>query len=101
MEAHLILQVPHSVFVSELFIRGSCLGQNAALKATHVEEEVGVVLGVDGDKGVLPLDGGDGARQAVLDVPEHSSAWQEAQWEAGLCVPPLSGLPPQVDIVFH
>lgn len=50
------------------------LGEDAALKATHVEQQVGVVLGVDTDKAVLPLDGGGGARQPVLDVPEHSSA---------------------------
>lgn len=35
---HLILQVPNTIFVSELLITGAALWQNAALKATHVEE---------------------------------------------------------------
>jgi hypothetical protein len=35
-------------------------GGRAYLKAVHVEEDVGVVLGVDRDEGVLPVDGGQG-----------------------------------------
>jgi len=71
---HLVLQVPDAVLVHELLVDGAALGQEAALEAGHVEEEVGVVFGVDGGEGVLPLDGGDGARQAVLDVPEDGTA---------------------------
>ena len=70
--AHLILKVPDAVFVSELLVGGACLGQNAALEPAHVEEEVWVVFGVDRDEGVLPLNGGYGARETVLYVPEHS-----------------------------
>lgn len=44
---HLILQVPHTVLVSKLLIAGAALWQYAALKATHVEEQVGVVFAVD------------------------------------------------------
>lgn len=45
--AHLILQVPHTVFVSKLLIAGAAFWQYAALKTTHVEEQVGVVFAVD------------------------------------------------------
>ena len=65
----------------ELVVCRSTLGQYATLKATHVEEEVGVVLAVHRHKGILPQDGGDGTRQSVLDVPEDS--------------------PAQVHVVFH
>ena len=63
--------------MGELFVLHAALGENAALKSTHVEEEVGVVLAVHGDKAALPLRGCDGARETVLDVPEHSTttAW--------------------------
>ena len=77
--ADLILQIPHAIFVGELLVGSPGLGQDATLKTTHVEEEVWVVFGVDGDKGVLPLDGGDGTRQSVLDVPEHSSAGEKTE----------------------
>ena len=67
--------------MGELLERRSDLGQDAALEAAHVEENVWVVLAVDGDKRPLPLDGGDGARETILYVPEDS--------------------PAQVDIMFH
>lgn len=73
------MQVPHTIFVSELFIGSSGFGEDATFKATHVEQEVWVVLGVDRDKGILPLYGRDGARETVFNVPEHSSAWEEAE----------------------
>lgn len=53
---HLVLQVPNTVLVSELLIAGATLWQDAALKATHVEQQVGVVFAVDRHKAVLPLD---------------------------------------------
>lgn len=56
---HLVLQIPHAVLVGELLVTGAALWQNAALKATHVEEQVGVVFAVDGHKAVLPLDRSD------------------------------------------
>lgn len=71
---YLILQIPHSVPVRELLVRGAALGQDAALKAAHVEQEVGVVLAVHRHKAALPLDGGHRARQTVLDVPEHCAS---------------------------
>ena len=40
----------------------------------RVEQQVGVVLGIDADEGILPLDGGDGMGQSVLDVPENGTA---------------------------
>lgn len=59
--------------MSKLFIAGAALWQDAALKATHVEEQVGVVFAVDRNKAVLPLDCGNRSGQTVLDVPEHST----------------------------
>ena len=57
------------------FLRcGSTLGEDATLKPRHVEEEVGVVLAVDRDEALLPLEGGDRTRQTVLHVPEDCSA---------------------------
>lgn len=55
-------------------MHGSDLGKNAYFEAVHVEEEVGVVLAVDGDEAALPLDGGQGARQPILDLPKGSPA---------------------------
>ena len=49
----LILQIPDTVFVCELLVAGAALGQDAALKATHVEEQIGVVLAVHRHKAVL------------------------------------------------
>ena len=58
----------------ELLVGGAALWQDAALKAAHIEQQVGIVLAVDGHKAAAPLDAGDGARQPVLDVPEHRTA---------------------------
>ena len=44
--AHLILQIPDAIFVSELLVRGPSLGEDATLETTHVEEKVWVVFGV-------------------------------------------------------
>lgn len=71
--AHLILQVPDSILVSELLIAGATLGEDAALKATHVKEQVGVVFAVNRHKAVLPLHSGHRSGQAILDVPKHCS----------------------------
>lgn len=74
LPAHLVLQVPDPVLVGELLVAGAALGQDAALEAAHVEQQVGVVLAVHGHKAVLPLHRGHRAGQTVLDVPEHSTA---------------------------
>ena len=55
--------------------------RTAHLKPTHGEEQVGVVLGVHRDEGVVPVQGGERARQPVLHVPKGGAA--------------------QVDIVLH
>ena len=52
--SHLVLQVPDAVAVSKLIMCRATLWQNATLKATHVEEQVGIVLAVDRHKAVLP-----------------------------------------------
>ena len=33
------------------------------LESVHVEEDAGVVLGVDRDEGILPIDGREGTRE--------------------------------------
>jgi hypothetical protein len=53
----------------------------AYLEAGHGEQEVWVVLGVDGDEGVVPVKGGEGAGQPVLHIPKDGAA--------------------QVDVVLH
>lgn len=60
--------------MGELLIAGAAFGQNATLKTTHVEQQIGVILAVNRHEAVLPLHCGDGSRQAVLDIPEHSTA---------------------------
>ena len=55
-------------------MHGATLGQDATLEAAHVEQQVRVVLTVHRHKATVPVDGSDGARQTVLDVPEHSTA---------------------------
>lgn len=69
--SHFILQVPDTIFVSELLIAGAALGEDATLKATHVEEQVGIVFAVDWYKAVLPLYRGHRPGQTIFDVPEH------------------------------
>lgn len=44
---YLILQIPDAIFVCELLVAGAALGQDATLKATHVEKQVRVVFAVD------------------------------------------------------
>ena len=65
--------------MSELLVRGPGLGEDATFEATHVEEKVWVVFGIHRDKGVLPLDGGDGTRETVFDVPEHRPMFQRGE----------------------
>eukprot|EP00906_Rhabdomonas_costata_P036699 RCo051448 len=77
----LVLEVPHAVLRDELLVVAPDLGQDAHLKPAHRKQQVGIVLGVHGDEGVLPQHRGDGAGQPVLDVPEHRAA--------------------QVDVVLH
>ena len=56
-----ILEVPDAVPVDHLLPDRADLGQDPALEAVHAEQQVGVVLRVDGDEGVLPGDVGEGA----------------------------------------
>ncbi len=43
-------------------------------EARHVEQQVGIVLAVDSDEAVAPLECGHGGRQAIHDVLEHRAA---------------------------
>lgn len=58
----------------EFVVLRSAFRENSALESAHVEQQVGVVFGVDGDESVVPVDSGDGAWQAILDVPENCSS---------------------------
>ena len=49
-------------------------GQNPALKSAHAEQKIGVVLAINRDKCSVPLNGGHGSWQSILDVPKHSSS---------------------------
>lgn len=60
--------------MSEFLIACTALGKNSALKAAHVEEQVGVVFTVHRHKAVLPLYSSDRTRKTVFNVPEHSAA---------------------------
>lgn len=71
---NLVLQLPHSLLLRELFLDGSDLGEQPHFEAAHGEEEIGVVAGVNRDIGVFPVDGGDAPRQSVLDLPKHRAA---------------------------
>mmetsp|Transcript_15168 Transcript_15168/g.27300 ORF Transcript_15168/g.27300 Transcript_15168/m.27300 type:complete len:258 (+) Transcript_15168:3164-3937(+) len=76
-----VLKVPSPVGYGELLRHHADLGQDSHVEATHVEQQVGVVLAVHTYEGVIPRNGGDGPRQAVFYVPEDTS--------------------PEVDVVFH
>ena len=68
------MQVPYTIPMSEFFKRCAALGQNAAFKATHVEKKIWIIFAVDRHKAFIPAECCDRSRQAVLDVPEHSTA---------------------------
>ena len=69
-----VLQVPNSVLVDKLFVGGSAFWQNATFKAAHVEEQIGVVLGVDGGEGVVPLHSRHRTRQAIFNIPKDRAS---------------------------
>mmetsp|Transcript_889 Transcript_889/g.2133 ORF Transcript_889/g.2133 Transcript_889/m.2133 type:complete len:481 (-) Transcript_889:3567-5009(-) len=69
-----VLQLPNALALGELLLECADLGQDAHLKAAHVEEHVRVVLGVDRRKRVVPHQIRDTAWQSVLHLPEHCSA---------------------------
>lgn len=78
---YLILQVPDTIPVSELFKRCAALGKNATFKPTHVEQKIWIVFTVDRHKALIPGECRDRSWQTVLDVPEHS--------------------PPKIDVMLH
>ena len=78
---YLILQVPNTIPMCELLKRCAALGQNTTLKTTHVKQKIWIVFTVDRHKAFIPGECGDRSRQAVFNVPEHSTA--------------------EIDVVFH
>ena len=53
----LILQAPHAILVGKALLCHAHLGQDAHLKATHAEQQVGVVPTVHAHKAVVPVQG--------------------------------------------
>ena len=73
LDTRLILQVPDAIAMCVLLVCCATFRQNATFKAAHVEQQVWVVLAVDGHEAVLPQCGRYGPRQTVLYVPEHGT----------------------------
>ena len=78
---YLILQVPHSIPVSEFLKCCATFWKNAAFKATHVKQQIWIVFTVNRHKTFIPVECCHRSWQAVLYVPEHST--------------------PKIDVVFH
>lgn len=74
MYIYLILQVPYTIPMSEFFKCCAALRQNAAFKTTHVEQEIWIIFAVYRHKAFIPAQCCDRSGQAVLYVPEHSTA---------------------------
>ena len=70
----IVLKLPHTLALRELFLERADLGQDSNLEAAHVEEDVGIVLGVDGCKGVVPNKRCHAAGQSVLHLPEDCAS---------------------------
>ena len=79
--AYLILQVPHSIPVSEFLKCCATFWKNAAFKATHVKQQIWIVFTVNRHKTFIPVECCHRSWQAILYVPEHST--------------------PKIDVVFH
>ena len=84
--------------MSEFFIEHTTLGQYADLEPTHVEEQVGVILAVDRHKAILPLNGSDGTRKTILDLPEYSTT---TSTQVTLINQTVFQFYSQVNIMFH
>lgn len=71
----LVRKVPNCILERELLSRSRAnLGQDANLEAAHGEEQLWVIPRIDRNECVFPLDGGEGPRQTLLDVPEYGPA---------------------------
>lgn len=66
------MEVKRYVRQAEALGEGPDLGQDSDLESTVGEQDLRVVLGVDRDHGVVPVDGRERHRQRVLDIPEDS-----------------------------
>ena len=64
--ANLILQIPHAVAMRELVVTHTALGQNATLKAAHVEQQIRIVLAVHRHEAVRPFDRRHRPGQTIL-----------------------------------
>lgn len=68
-------QVPDAIFQRELFaVHSTNLGEDPDFEAAHREKQLRVLLGVDADEGIVPLDSRERSRQTLLHVPEDSAA---------------------------
>jgi hypothetical protein len=57
----------------------TCLGQNPALKPSHIEQQIRVVLRINAGKRLLPLNRGHRSGQTIFDVPENCSTTEIQQ----------------------
>lgn len=70
-----ICQIPNCILQRKLFSgNGSELGQYSNLKTAHGEKELRVILGVDTDKCIFPLDCRKRTRQSLLNIPVNGSS---------------------------
>ena len=69
-----VLKLPYAILLRKFFLSCPLFRENTNFKATHVEKQVRVVLRVDRDKTVFPLDCGQCSRKPVLDLPENCTA---------------------------
>lgn len=77
--------IPDAVLKRELLVDVADLGQDAQLKVGHGEQELRVVLRVDADVGIVPLDRGERPRETVLDVPLRMEAVNDSLRAGGGC----------------
>lgn len=70
----LILKLPNSFFLSELFLNGPYLGQKTNFKTAHWEEKIRIILRIDRNVGIFPMNGCNTSRQSIFNLPEDTSS---------------------------
>ena len=96
-KTHLILQIPHTIAMSEFVGDHTALGQNSALETAHVKEQIGIVLRVDRHKRRRPFDRRQRARHSILDVPKYRPAYST---QSSINQQSINK-PTKIDIVLH
>ena len=104
----LVLEVPYAVFVGGGDRRGSSTpdhgvtprtdGLDPHLETVHIEEQIRIIRGVQADEGVVPVQRGDAARQAVLYIPEYPTPEIHVRFQKAHAAVPR---PTAFVLVFH